>query len=231
MPKIAIIPARGGSKRIPRKNIKTFMGKPIIGYSIEAALNSGLFDEVMVSTDDQAIANIAKQFGAKVPFYRSNKNADDYATTIDVIEEVINWYTDKGIVFEYGCCVYPCAPFVTGNLLSIAYQKLITERLDCVFPAVRFGFPIQRAVKVNSEQKIEMFQPQFMQTRSQDLEPAFQDAGQFYFFKTKKLLQAKRLWTNNTGLVEVSEFQSQDIDNLVDWELAELKYKFNLKRT
>lgn len=231
MAKIAIIPARGGSKRIPRKNIKLFLGKPIIAYSIEAALASGLFDEVMVSTDDEEIARIAGEYGAKVPFIRSEKNADDYATTVDVIEEVLDAYEGLGKVFEYGCCIYPCAPFVSAKLLSIGYKKLIENKLDCVFPAIRFGFPIQRAVKVDSNDRIEMFQPEFMQTRSQDLEPAFQDAGQFYFFKTNKLVAAKRLWTDNTSLIEISDFEAQDIDNQIDWELAELKYQIINKDT
>lgn len=231
MAKIAIIPARGGSKRIPRKNIKLFLGKPIIAYSIEAALSSGLFDEVMVSTDDEEIAETAKKYGAKVPFLRSKKNADDYATTIDVIDEVIQSYRGIGTEFDYGCCIYPCAPFVSAKLLALAYKKLVDNKLDCVFPAVRFGFPIQRAVKVGSNDRIKMFQPEYMQTRSQDLEPAFQDAGQFYFFKTNVLLKARRLWTDNTSLIEISDFEAQDIDNQVDWELAELKYQFTYNKT
>lgn len=227
MSKIAIIPARGGSKRIPRKNIHMFLDQPIIAYSIQAALNSGLFDEVMVSTDDPEIAVIAKKYGATVPFFRSKKNADDFATTIDVITEVIQTYKTKGKLFEYACCIYPCAPFVTGDKLCQAFEKLTKNQFDCVFPAVRFGFPIQRAIKLNVLNMVEMFQPQYMQFRSQDLEPAYHDAGQFYFFKTDVIIIEQRLWTANTSFIELSEMESQDIDNEVDWKLAELKYAFN----
>jgi len=225
MKKLAIIPARGGSKRIHKKNIKFFLDKPIISYSIEAALSSGLFDEVMVSTDDEEIAEVALSFGAKVPFFRSEKNSDDYATTIDVITEVINEFKKIGKEFEYACCIYPCAPLLSKTKLIESFQKLITFNLDCVFPIVRFGFPIQRAVKIDNGNLIKMFQPEFMQTRSQDLEPAFHDAGQFYFFKTNEIVKYQKLWTTNTGFVELTEIESQDIDNLIDWDLAVLKYK------
>ena len=225
MTKLAIIPARGGSKRIPKKNIKFFLGKPIIAYSIEAALSSGLFDVVMVSTDDDEISEIAKNYGASVPFYRSEKNADDYATTFDVINEVTSEYKKRGDEFEYTCCIYPCAPLVSKRSLEESFLKLVTFNLDCVFPIVRFGFPIQRAVKIDANNLINMFQPEFMQTRSQDLEISYHDAGQFYFFKTDEILKNKKLWTENTGFIELTEIESQDIDNLVDWNLAELKYK------
>lgn len=225
MARLAIIPARGGSKRIPRKNIKLFLGKPIIGYSIESALSSGLFDEVMVSTDDIEIANIAKEYGATVPFFRSAKNSDDFATTVDVIEEVIAEYKSIGQNYDYVCCIYPCAPFVTSERLIETSLKLEEKGYDCVFPVVRFGFPIQRAVKVNKKNKIEMFQPQYMQTRSQDLEVSYHDVGQFYFMNTERVIEERRLWTENTGYIELPELEAQDIDNLSDWELAELKYR------
>jgi N-acylneuraminate cytidylyltransferase len=225
MRKLAIIPARGGSKRIHKKNIKYFLDKPIISYSIEAALLSGLFDEVMVSTDDEEIAKVALSFGAKVPFFRSEKNSDDYATTIDVITEVINEYKKIGEEFEYTCCIYPCAPLLSKTKLIESFQKLISFNLDCVFPIVRYGFPIQRAVKIDNGNLIKMFHPEFMQTRSQDLEASYHDVGQFYFFKTQEILKNKKLWTENTGFIELTEIESQDIDNLVDWDLAELKYK------
>jgi len=225
MRKLAIIPARGGSKRIHKKNIKHFLDKPIISYSIEAALSSGLFDEVMVSTDDKEIAEVALSLGAKVPFFRSEKNSDDYATTIDVITEVINEYKKIGKEFEYTCCIYPCAPLLSKNKLIESFQKLITFNFDCVFPIVRYGFPIQRAVKIENGNIIKMFQPEFMQTRSQDLEPSFHDAGQFYFFKTIDIIKCQKLWTANTGFIELTEIESQDIDNLIDWDLAVLKYK------
>ncbi len=223
--KLCIIPARGGSKRIPKKNIKFFLDKPIISYSIETALSSGLFDEIMVSTDDEEIAEIAISFGATVPFFRSEKNSDDYATTIDVITEVINEYNKLGKEFEYTCCIYPCAPLLSTTRLIESFQELISFNLDCVFPIVRFGFPIQRAVKIYNGNLIKMYQPEFMQTRSQDLEPSFHDAGQFYFFNTEEIVKCHKLWTTNTGFIELTEIESQDIDNLVDWDLAVLKYK------
>lgn len=226
--KVAIITARGGSKRIPRKNIKPFLGKPIIAYSIKAALNSGVFDEVMVSTDDDEIASIAKESGAVVPFMRSEKNADDYATTIDVIIEVLDTYKSKGVNIDYGCCIYPTAPFISAELLKEAHDKLVRQDMDTVFPVLQFSFPIQRAVKLNSDDRIEMFQPEHLFSRSQDLEKAFHDAGQFYWFKSVVLLESKKLWTDNTGVVILDEMQAQDIDTLEDWRIAEFKYKMML---
>jgi N-acylneuraminate cytidylyltransferase len=225
MKKLAIIPARGGSKRIFKKNIKDFLGQPIISYSIKSVMDSGLFDEVMVSTDDLEIANIAKKLGAKVPFLRSDINADDYASTIDVICEVIEEYRKIGKEFQYTCCVYPCAPFVSKERLEESFEKLLERGYDCVFPVTNFNFPIQRAVKLTAENKIEMLQPEFMQTRSQDLEPIYHDVGQFYFFETDKLIAAERLWTGNTGCIILPEMEAQDIDTLNDWQLAEIKYK------
>lgn len=230
MTKLAIIPARGASKRILKKNIKSFLGKPIIAYSIESAIESSLFDEIMVSTDDAEIAEIAKQYGATVPFFRSAKNSDDYATTIDVVEEVIEDYKKRGSVFKYTCCIYPCAPFITPKKLKESFSKLEEKQYDCVFPIVRFGFPIQRAVKVNQVDRIEMFQPEYMQTRSQDLETSYHDVGQFYFFNTDKIIKESSLWTKNTGFIELTELESQDIDNHSDWVLAEIKYKMINKK-
>jgi len=226
MTKIAIIPARGGSKRIPKKNIKPFLGKPIIAYSIEAAIKSNLFDYVIVSTDDKEIKDIALQYGALVPFTRSEKNSDDFATTFDVIEEVLNWYKQQNITIELACCMYATAPFITRELLYKAEDKLISNQFDTVFPAIRFGFPIQRAIKmVNSNGKFDLFQPEYLSSRSQDLEPAFHDAGQLYFFKPDIILEKKKLWTNNSGIIEIDELLAQDIDNETDWKLAELKYQ------
>lgn len=222
---VAIIIARGGSKRIPRKNIKEFLGKPIIAYSIEAALHSNLFDEVMVSTDDAEIAAIAKQFGAKIPFIRSEKNADDFATTVDVLVEVLNDYQKIDTTIDYACCLYPTAPFVSADLLQKAYQKLIENQFDTVFPALAFSFPIQRAIRLNEQQQIRLFQPEYMATRSQDLEKAYHDAGQFYWFKTSAIIEQKKLWTDNTGIIVLDEMQAQDIDTIEDWKIAEFKYK------
>jgi N-acylneuraminate cytidylyltransferase len=221
---LCIIPARGGSKRIPGKNIKDFLGKPIITYSIEAALKSELFEEVMVSTDDEEIAEIAKQYGAKVPFMRSTKNADDFATTVDVLSEVLNQYKILKKIFKNSCCIYPTAPFVTPEILNEGYNKLLTDNYDSVFSILRYSFPIQRALKVE-EGKVIMFYPEFMESRSQDLEPSFHDAGQFYWFKPTVLEEQKKLWTNNTGKIEIDELKVQDIDTETDWKLAELKYK------
>jgi N-acylneuraminate cytidylyltransferase len=228
MSKLAIIPARGGSKRIPRKNIKPFLGKPIIAYSIEAALKSNLFDEVMVSTDDKEIAEIAKSYGARVPFLRSENNADDFATTVDVIQEVLKEYKSNGKVFDYFTCIYPTAPFVSSSLLIKAFKKLIAENLDCVFSVLKYGFPIQRALTINNEDKVEMIDASNMNVRSQDLEPSFHDAGQFYVLNVNTFIKNQKLWTNNTGCIEINELEAQDIDTETDWKLAELKYKLIL---
>jgi pseudaminic acid cytidylyltransferase len=225
MKKLAIIPARGGSKRILRKNIKFFLGKPIIAYSIEAALKSNLFDEVMVSTDDEEIREVALKYGAKVPFLRSDKNANDYATTVDVLKEVLETYKRQEKIFDYFVCIYPTAPFVSENLLTKAFDKLLKNKLDCVFSVLKYGFPIQRAMKINERDKIEMIDGSKINTRSQDLQPSFHDAGQFYALNVNSFLQKQKLWTNNTGCLEINELEAQDIDTETDWKLAELKYK------
>lgn len=225
MTKLAIIPARGGSKRIPGKNIKEFLGKPIIAYSIEAALSSGLFDEVMVSTDDEEIAAIALKYGAKVPFMRSSEAANDLASTYDVIEEVIHQYQINNKTFESVCCIYPCAPFVTIEKLIEAYKLLMDQKFDTVFPVMRFGFPIQRAVKRDEVGKIDFIFTEYALVRSQDLAHSFHDAGQFYWMQIKKCLEKKKILTDHTGSIEISELEGQDIDNEKDWKLAEIKYE------
>lgn len=224
MKKIAIIPARGGSKRIPKKNIKDFLGKPIIAYSIQAALDSNLFDEVMVSTDDKEIAVIAIKYGAKVPFMRSTKNSDDFATTYDVIEEVINEYKIRGTEFDKICCIYPTAPFIGPEILIKALLKLEEKKFDSVFPVIKYSFPIQRALHKDND-KLSMLNEENLNIRSQDLEDSFHDSGQFYWCKTKHLLKSKKLLTSNTGCVVISELEAQDIDTKTDWKLAELKYR------
>ena len=225
MKKICIIPARGGSERIPRKNIKDFLGKPIIAYSIKAAIDSMLFDEVMVSTDDEEIAEIAKNFGAKTPFLRSRDNSNNFASTVDVLIEVLDWYSKSGQKFEYGCCLYPAAPFATPELLAENYTRLFKEKCDVVFPVVAYSHPIQRALKLNENNKISLFFNQDQFTRSQDLETTYHDSGQFYWFEIEKLLLNKSLFSENAMGVKVSEFQAQDIDSLEDWKMAEMKYK------
>lgn len=229
MSNLAIITARGGSKRIPRKNIRPFLGKPILAYSIDAALQSGLFDEVMVSTDDNEIADIARQHGASVPFLRKPETSDDYATTADVLIEVLRQYAKQGKVFDYACGLYPTAPFVTAGLLQNAFATLIENRFDTVYPVQPFNFPIQRAVFLRDNQ-VQWYQPEHALTRSQDLEPAYHDAGQFYFFQATSFLQNNRLITNNSGGIIISEMQAQDIDTETDWQLAELKFKLLTSR-
>ncbi|MDD4672219.1 MAG: pseudaminic acid cytidylyltransferase [Bacteroidales bacterium] len=219
MSNIAIIPARGGSKRIPRKNIKDFLGKPIIAYSIETALNSGLFDEVMVSTDDEEIAQIALKYGAKVPFMRSKKNANDFATLAEVIDEVVKEYTQQNRVFKYGCCILPTSPLLRIERLKEGLELIEEKMFDSVKPIVRFSYPIQRALK-HSNHQVTMFNPEYAKSRSQDLEPTYHDAGQFYWFNWEQGLNG-----DNKGAIVVSEIEVQDIDTWDDWKLAEFKYK------
>ena len=221
---IAIIPARGGSKRIPRKNIKEFLGKPIIAYAIESALKSELFDEVLVSTDDKEIATIAKKYGAKVPFFRSSKNADDYATTFSVLEEVLTAYNSV----TSAACIYPTAPFVTPDKLKQSQDLLRKNNFDTVFTAMKYGHPIDRALQIDvTTGKIKIIDSSNMNTRSQDLKNTYHDAGQLYFFNTAPILKAKSLWTHNTGALIVDELEAQDIDTPTDWKLAELKFKLS----
>ena len=224
MNNIAIIPARGGSKRIPKKNIRDFCGKPIIAYSIETALESNLFGEVMISTDDDEIAEVAKKYGAKIPFMRSAKNADDFATTYDVLQEVLHTYKQKGKEFEYGCCVYPTAPFITAKKVTEAYNLLTEKKFDTVLTVVAFSYPIWRSLK-KEDDKITMWWPENVNKRSQDLPIAYHDAGQFYFFNTEQILKTGLLFTSNVGAIVTDELHVQDIDSLQDWKLAELKYQ------
>ncbi|MFN8275115.1 MAG: pseudaminic acid cytidylyltransferase [Flavobacteriaceae bacterium] len=225
MSKIAIIPARGGSKRIPRKNIRDFLGKPILAYAIEAAQKSGLFDVVIVSTDDEEIAQIARQFGAETPFVRSAQNSNDTATTADVLLEVLDFYKQQNIPFDQAVCIYPCAPFVKPDLLTEAAEVLQKHKADVVFPVIRYGHPIQRALKLDANGKISAFFDGYAQSRTQDLEVAFHDAGMFYFFDIAKFEQTKSLRTANTIAIEVDENDAQDIDSESDWQLAKLKYQ------
>lgn len=223
--KVAIITARGGSKRIPRKNIREFCGKPIIAYSIQAALAAKCFDEVMVSTDDEEIAEVAKTWGAQVPFMRSAKTASDYATTAEVLLEVLHQYQEIGIQPEIMCCIYPTAPFITSENLNTALDMLQqNNNIHSINPIVRFSFPIQRAVKLRNNM-ISMFQPEHLLTRSQDLEPAYHDAGQFYWFRVEKFLKNPSLVTENTAGIVMPEWLIQDIDNEEDWIKAEIKYR------
>lgn len=223
MGSIAIITARGGSKRIPRKNVKLFCGKPIITYSIEAALQSGLFEEVMVSTEDEEIARIAKEAGAQVPFMRSSESAGDYASTDDVLLEVLAAYKERGREFDSFCCLYPTAPFVTAEKLKTAMGLL--EKADSVMPVVPFSFPPQRCMVLNEEGELRMKWPEHAKTRSQDLEPYYHDCGQFYCCRTEPFLEYKTTDLPHMVPMIMSELEVQDIDNPDDWEIAELKYQ------
>lgn len=224
MRRIAIITARGGSRRIPRKNIKEFCGKPILAYSVEAALRSGLFDRVMVSTDDAEIAGIAESYGAEVPFFRSPENANDFAVTADVLKEVLREYERRGERFDTVCCVYPTAPFVTAERLMEAVKLLEESGADSVLPVVRFGFPPQRCVVVKDG--LLRFQwPEYAQARSQDLEPYYHDVGQFYCLKAESFKAQGKLVMDRTVPLILSEMEVQDIDTEEDWRIAEVKFR------
>lgn len=224
MKSLCIIPARGGSKRILRKNIKPFMEKPIMAYSIEAALKSELFNEVMVSTDDEEFAEVAKKYGASVPFLRSEATANDYATTVDVLLEVIETYKQRGMEFDTICCLYSTAPFVTSERLKEAFSKL-SDNVDACFTMVEYSYPIQRSLRINEAGEVEMKYPEYLKSRTQDLEKVYHDAGQFYFVKTKTLIEEKTVWCKHTAPLVLSELEVQDLDTLTDWQLAEMKYE------
>ena len=221
---IAIITARGGSKRIPKKNIKEFCGKPIIAYSIRAALDSGIFDEVMVSTDSEEIAEIARAYGAKVPFMRSAKTSDDFATTADVLMEVLERYQEMDRTFDVMSCIYPTAPFVTPQKLQSAYDTLTKEQAVMAMPVVAFSYPPQRSYVLNGN-ILEMKWKENYNKRSQDLEKMYHDAGQFYMYQVEAFVRLKGQMTESIVPVIVDEMEVQDIDNESDWKLAELKYQ------
>lgn len=222
--RIAIIPARGGSKRIPRKNIKWFHGKPIIAYPIETLLKSGLFDRVIVSTDDEEIAETARRFGADVPFLRSAENASDTAATYPVIKEVLDKLKSENEHFETICCVYPTSVFVTAEMICDSVEKLENEKLNSIAAITRFGHPIQRAIAVNGN-LANFRNPEFSQTRTQDLETFYHDTGQFYMLDNIIFERYQSFFTDKTGFFEFPENLVQDIDNETDWKLAELKYQ------
>lgn len=223
MKNLAIIPARGGSKRIPRKNIKEFLGKPIIAYSIEAALNSKLFDEVMVSTEDEEIAFIAQNYGAKVPFLRSKENADDYATIKEVAIEVLNQYKNSNCIFENICIILPAAPLIYPDLLIESYKILSSTNFNIINPIVKYSYPIQRAFVLENNE-IRLMNSMYLKARSQDLQPTYHDAGMFYWRKIVSLYQKEKRY----GFV-VNEMDCQDIDSEEDWLVAEFKYQYRKK--
>lgn len=223
MKNIAIIPARGGSKRIPHKNIKPFLGKPIIAYSIDNAINSGLFDVVMVSTDDEEIARIAVEYGANVPFMRSSDTANDYATTADVLKEVISNYEKQTRNFDNMCCIYATAPLISPSDIISAYELLMSSDFISVYPIVQFSYPILRALQLDENGFVSMKWKEYAKTRSQDLEPMYHDSGTFYWHKIEP-------WTANerkSGGIVMDESRVQDIDNDSDWQLAEMKYRLS----
>lgn len=225
---LAIITARGGSKRIPKKNIKDFCGKPIIAYSIGAALDSALFDEVMVSTDSLEIADIAKSYGAKVPFMRSAQNSNDYAVTRDVLKEVLDEYEKRNQFFDYVACLYPTAPFITADKIKKVMGLLVESGADCAYPVVAFSFPPQRG-QIIEDGFLKYKWPENYLKRSQDLEKFYHDAGQFYVYDSKALRNKERMAWKEIPYV-LSELEVQDIDTETDWELAELKYRMIQQR-
>ncbi len=225
MSSIAIITARGGSKRIPRKNIKDFLGKPIIAYSIEVALKSEMFDEVMVSTDDEEIASVAIKYGAKVPFMRSEKTSNDYATMIDALVEVLNEYKEKkNQIFDIASCIYPCSPLMRVDDLKQSIINLQDKTIESSFPIVAYSFPILRSLKINDEGFVEMNWPEHINTRSQDLPEAYHLAGMFCSFKVDAFFKSKDLYHHSKPII-MQQTDVQDIDNEVDWQMTELKYK------
>lgn len=219
---IAIIPARGGSKRIPRKNIKYFHGKPMIAWSILAAKQAGCFDRIIVSTDDAEIAAVAQEYGAEVPFIRPAEIANDYATTGEVISHAIAWLNQQGLMPESVCCLYATAPFVEPDDLGQGLA-LLTADSQCqfVFSATRFAFPIQRAIKLDASDRVSMFHPEYLLTRSQDLEEAYHDAGQFYWGKASAWLDKEPIFAQHSKVVLLPSFRVQDIDTPDDWQRAE----------
>jgi len=225
MANLAIIPARGGSKRIPKKNIKNFNGKPIISYAIQAVEKTNLFDEIMVSTDDVSIAEVAEQYGATVPFLRSDKNADDFATLADVLLEVIQQYKAIGKTFETICCILPTAALITAEKIIEGYNTLKKAKFASVVPVIKFAYPIQRALKID-EGLLGLRESEHINTRSQDLKDHYHDSGQFYWLDTSAFLNEKKVFTSNTGHIELKEYEAQDVDTLEDWKMLQLKYNF-----
>lgn len=225
--KVAIIPARGGSKRIPKKNIKLFLGKPIIAYSIEIAKKSELFDRIIVSTDSNEISDVAQNYGAEVPFIRPVKLSDDYTGTDDVIEHSLNWLVENGDSYETACCIYATAPFLISDYLKKGYDLLLKEDAARVFSVTTFPYPIFRALKVNNDNRVEMIWPEHRETRSQDLPETCHDAGQFYWFNVEKYFGANQLCCNDNVPVFLPRYLVQDIDTQEDWNLAERMFKMN----
>lgn len=223
--RLAIIPARGGSKRIPRKNIKPFCGKPMIAWSIEAALESGCFDRVIVSTDDDEIAEVARQYGAEVPFMRPLELSDDHTGTIPVIRHAIGTINSQSRAVEQACCLYATAPFIQAEDLRRGLEILQGSGGDYAFSVTSYAFPIQRAIRLTPEGRVEMFYPEHFNTRSQDLEEAYHDAGQFYWGRADAWLQGKMIFSPASLPVMLPRHRVQDIDTSEDWVRAEWLFK------
>lgn len=223
--KVAIIPARGGSKRIPRKNVRMFRGKPMLVWSIEAAQAAQIFDEVMVSTDDAEIAAVAEGAGAAVPFPRSAATSDDFSTTADVLLEVLGAYRRRGAHIQEACCIYATAPFVRADDLRRGWDEMQAHGLDAVFPVARFDYPIWRSLRRGQDGRVSMNFPEYHKARSQDVEPAFHDAGQWYWFSAEALARQGSLMGPNTGSLLLPSQYVQDIDTEEDWRLAEWKHE------
>lgn len=223
--KIAVIPARGGSKRIPRKNIKDFCGKPMIAWSIETAFQSGCFDKVIVSTDDSEIAAVAKKYGAEVPFMRPKELANDYAGTIPVIAHAAQWLLERDNDVKYACCIYATAPFIEPSDLQKSLQLLLASNANYSLSVTSFPYPIQRAIRLSKNNSLEMFYPEHFHTRSQDLEEAWHDAGQLYWGRVEAWLQQKQIFDEHSIAYKIPRMRAQDIDTPEDWEKAELMFK------
>ncbi|QDX98146.1 pseudaminic acid cytidylyltransferase [Pectobacterium carotovorum subsp. carotovorum] len=223
--KVAVIPARGGSKRIPRKNIKLFCGKPMIAWSIEQAKASGCFDRIIVSTDDMDIADVAREYGAEIPFIRPNELSNDYATTGQVMNHAVTWLLEQKLAIKAVCCIYATAPFLSAEDMRSGYRKFEESRSDYVFSATTYAFPIQRALKKDSNERISMFHPEEFHTRSQDLEEAFHDAGQFYWGTPEAWKEERPIFNSDSIAIALPRHRVQDIDTQEDWDRAELMFK------
>ena len=222
--KVAIIPARGGSKRIPRKNIRPFFGKPMIGYAIDVALATQVFDRVIVSTDDEEIAGVAEQLGAEVPFRRPAELADDFSGTVVVIKHAIQWLNEHGPLVKYACCIYATVPFLQAKYLRDGYERLLATGASYALPIASFEAPIQRAVRVTPSGFVESFHPENFHCRSQDLEKAYYDAGQFYWGRSESFLNEMVFHSPMSVPVFLPRNMVQDIDTIEDWQYAELMY-------
>lgn len=223
--KIGVIPARGGSKRIPRKNIKPFAGKPIIAWTIETALESGLFNRLIVSTDDDDVAAVALEYGAEVPFRRPAELSDDHTGIIEVVQHAIAWLADNGADAEYVCCMLATAPFLQAETLSRAIRQLSASDASYAFPVTAFSFPVQRAIRINADNRVEAIWPENIPRRSQDLEEAFHDAGQFYWGTRAAFERGEPIFESGAIPIRLPRYRVQDIDTPEDWKMAELMFK------